>query len=162
MEGFVERAPLSVTLGSFRPGHGPKVIEVWPAFNWLIRSLNTSCLISPYSDLVVSRSKCFFHSRCAIFRCAKLLVCMWFLVARSDSSGNKFDERALELRNCRKRHLVSRESSGVSRPFSSLCDRRGFPSSFYAVRSLAFSHDARWVSVMHEVWNGNALKGWIN
>ena len=60
-----------------------------------------------------------------------------FLVARSDSRRTDFNERALELRNCRKRRLVSRESSGVSRPFSSLRDRRGFPSSFYAVCSLA-------------------------
>ena len=52
-----------------------------------------------------------------------------FLVARSDSRRTDFNERDLELRNCRRRRPVSRESSVVSRPFSSLRDRRGFPSS---------------------------------
>ena len=61
-----------------------------------------------------------------------------FLVARSDSRHTKFNERALELRNCRERRLVSRERAGVSRPFSSLRDRRGFPSSSTRfARSLA-------------------------
>ena len=80
-----------------------------------------------------------------------------FLVARSDSRRTKFNERALELRNCRKRRLVSRESSVVSRPFSSLRDRRGFPSSFYAVCSLALL-----VPTRIKCEEGNALRGLID
>ena len=81
-----------------------------------------------------------------------------FLVASSDSRRTEFNERALELRNCRKRRPVSRESSGFSRPFSSFRDRRGFPSSFYAVCSLARLVALRESSVkrgMH--WEGELI-----
>ena len=44
------------------------------SFYLLAKSLCTICTI-----FVVSSSKCFFHCKCAIFRCGKLLVCMWFL-----------------------------------------------------------------------------------
>ena len=82
-----------------------------------------------------------------------------FLVARSDSRRTDFNERALELRNCRKRRLVGRESSGVSRPFSSLRDRQGFPSSSKRfARSLAYSPFASPGSEMHEVWKGEYIE----
>ena len=81
-----------------------------------------------------------------------------FLVARSDSSNTDFNERALELRNCRKRRCVSRESSGVSRPFSSLRDRRGFPSSSTRfARSPAFS---TYESSVRNAWSVKWRMNW--
>ena len=83
-----------------------------------------------------------------------------FLVARSDSRRTDFNERALELRNCRKRRRVGRESSGFSRPFSSLRDRRGFPSSFYAVarREVRVSH--AWCVKWGMHWKGELIN-WL-
>ena len=61
-----------------------------------------------------------------------------FLVARSDSSNTDF--------NCRKCRCVSRQSSGVSRPFSPLRDRCSL-----------FRPMSR-VSELHEVWSGECIE----
>ena len=75
-----------------------------------------------------------------------------FLVARSDSRRTDFNERDLELRNCRRRRPVSRESSVVSRPFCRFATGEGSRLVLRGLRarSLAFSPFASRVSVMHD------------
>ena len=50
-----------------------------PFIHWKLSPLLFLLAKSLRTIFVVSRSKCFIHYKCAIFRCAKLLMCMLFL-----------------------------------------------------------------------------------